>query len=150
MDLEPHDERRLRASDADRERVVALLRRHHADGRLDLEELKDRVGRAYAAKTVDELDDLLGDLPPEAPLDPAPLAPPARREHARRNFYRSLASYVLVNAFLTVIWLAGGRGYFWPVWVMIGWGFGVAWQAVHVFVPGDDGRDRDRRRDRRR
>ena len=109
MDLEPHDEqrRRLRASDADRERTVALLRGHHADGRLDLEEFEQRVDKAYAAKTTDELDDLLGDLPP-----PAPLAPPARQEHARRNFYRSLASYVVVNAFLSVIWLASGRGYF--------------------------------------
>jgi Domain of unknown function (DUF1707) len=55
MDLEPGGEQRpkLRASDADRERAVALLRRRHADGRLDLEEFEQRVDKAYAARTVD-------------------------------------------------------------------------------------------------
>ena len=39
------DDLALRASDADRERAVAELRRHHLDGRLDAEEAEDRMGR---------------------------------------------------------------------------------------------------------
>ena len=36
----------LRASDADRERPIALLREHTADGRLTLEEFTDRMSAA--------------------------------------------------------------------------------------------------------
>jgi hypothetical protein len=57
----------LRASDADRERTAAELRRHHVDGRLDTDELQDRLGRCYAARTRGELDGLLADLPAEEP-----------------------------------------------------------------------------------
>jgi hypothetical protein len=52
----------LRASDADRERVVALLRDSGADGRLTLGELTERIDRAYLAKTLADLDELTGDL----------------------------------------------------------------------------------------
>jgi hypothetical protein len=54
----------VRASDADRERTVALLRDHAVDGRLTLEEFADRMSVAYAARTNDELDQLVRDLPP--------------------------------------------------------------------------------------
>jgi hypothetical protein len=53
----------IRASDADRERTVALLRDHAAEGRLTLEEFTDRVGSAYLARTMDELEGLTRDLP---------------------------------------------------------------------------------------
>jgi hypothetical protein len=53
----------LRASDADRERTVALLRDHVAEGRLTLEEFIDRMSAAYLARTKDELDELALDLP---------------------------------------------------------------------------------------
>ena len=56
----------LRASDADRERVVLALREHTAAGRLTLEEFAERMGRAYEAKTVAELDELGRDLPSAA------------------------------------------------------------------------------------
>ncbi|WP_103564146.1 DUF1707 SHOCT-like domain-containing protein [Actinomadura rubteroloni] len=54
----------LRASDADRERVVALLGDALADGRLTLDEHSDRTTRAYAARTLGELTGLTGDLAP--------------------------------------------------------------------------------------
>jgi hypothetical protein len=53
----------LRASDADRERTVAQLRDHAADGRLTLEEFTDRMSAAYLARTNDELEELARDLP---------------------------------------------------------------------------------------
>lgn len=53
----------LRASDADRERTVALLRDHAVEGRLTLEEFSDRVSAAYLARTNDELEELARDLP---------------------------------------------------------------------------------------
>ena len=54
---------RIRASDADRDRTAALLREHHAAGRLTAEEFSERLDHTYAAKTMGELDQLLADLP---------------------------------------------------------------------------------------
>jgi hypothetical protein len=66
----------VRASDEDRERVVAALKDHCTAGRLTLEELPDRVERAYAAATLPELAQLTADLPGRAPTRrDAPRAP---------------------------------------------------------------------------
>ena len=61
----------LRASDADRERFVEALRRHHADGRLTTEELAERTA-AYAARTLGDLDALATDLPAAPAIGAAP------------------------------------------------------------------------------
>jgi len=53
----------LRASDADRERTIAQLREHAAEGRLTLEEFTDRMSTAYLARTNEELQELARDLP---------------------------------------------------------------------------------------
>jgi hypothetical protein len=62
------DELALRASDADRERTVAALREHSAQGRLTLEEFAARMSAACEARTQGELDALVGDLPAAAPV----------------------------------------------------------------------------------
>jgi Domain of unknown function (DUF1707)/Cell wall-active antibiotics response 4TMS YvqF len=54
----------LRASDADRERVSEVLRQAAGEGRLTLDELDERLGAAYAAKTFAELEPITRDLPP--------------------------------------------------------------------------------------
>jgi hypothetical protein len=61
------------ASDAERERSVALLRVAVSEGRLTLEEFTERVDRAYAARTDQELAHLARDLPSTAagPVTPA-------------------------------------------------------------------------------
>src|SRR5947209_11204548 len=64
----------LRASDADRERVVEVLRRAVSDGQLTVEELEQRVPSAYAARTRRELERLTADLRVE-PLHDAAAAP---------------------------------------------------------------------------
>ncbi|MFD6184021.1 DUF1707 domain-containing protein [Streptomyces goshikiensis] len=53
----------LRASDADRERVVERLRDAVAEGRLDMEEFQERLEAAYASRTYAELEPLTRDLP---------------------------------------------------------------------------------------
>jgi hypothetical protein len=53
----------IRASDADRERTIALLREHAVEGRLTLEEFTDRMSAATLARTGAELDELARDLP---------------------------------------------------------------------------------------
>jgi hypothetical protein len=53
----------MRASDADRERLVEQLREHHAAGRLTLDEFEERMRQAYDSKTYGELRVLTRDLP---------------------------------------------------------------------------------------
>jgi Domain of unknown function (DUF1707) len=53
----------VRASDGERDQVVALLQRDFADGRLTQAELEERVGAALAARTRDQLGALTADLP---------------------------------------------------------------------------------------
>src|SRR5579862_6498579 len=52
----------LRASDADRDRVIELLRAAVADGRLDQAEFDERLDAALAARTIDALAPLTADL----------------------------------------------------------------------------------------
>ena len=54
---------------------------------------------------------------------------------ARAGFKRSLFTYLVVNAFLIGIWFfsAGPDSYFWPIWAMLGWGVGVAFQYFHAY-----------------
>jgi len=54
--------RDLRASDADRDRVLALLADAVSDGRLTIDEHAERVQRACTARTLGELADLTTDL----------------------------------------------------------------------------------------
>lgn len=60
----PTPVRDLRASDADRERVVALLGEALADGRLTADEHSERISIAYSARTLGELTGLTADLSP--------------------------------------------------------------------------------------
>ena len=70
------DRAELRASDADRERAVELLRGHATVGRLTVDELDERCSKALSAKTFGELDALTADLPRVSP-PPRAVAPPA-------------------------------------------------------------------------
>lgn len=53
----------IRAPDDDREQTVARLRERAVAGRLTLEEFAERMSSAYLARTGDELEPLLRDLP---------------------------------------------------------------------------------------
>ncbi|MGI5120257.1 DUF1707 SHOCT-like domain-containing protein [Marinactinospora thermotolerans] len=68
----------LRAANADRERVLEVLRAAVADGRLDLSEFDERADRVNAARTLGDLAPVTADLlPPERQpilLDEAPVA----------------------------------------------------------------------------
>jgi Domain of unknown function (DUF1707) len=55
----------IRASDEDRQRIVAALERHTGAGRLTLDEFAERVRVAHDARTLDELAAVVGDLPAE-------------------------------------------------------------------------------------
>ncbi len=71
----------MRASDKDREAVVAVLRDAYTAGRLTLDEFDERTSAAYAKKTWGELRVLTEDLPEQPdlgadlPRTPGPLRP---------------------------------------------------------------------------
>ena len=56
-----------------------------------------------------------------------------KRLKEKREFWQHLASYVIVNAALIGIWAVGDRGYFWPGWVLFGWGIGLMVHAWNTF-----------------
>ena len=62
MPADPPSSPALRASDADRDRVIELLRAAVADGRLDSAEFDERLDAALAARTIDALVPLTADL----------------------------------------------------------------------------------------
>jgi len=62
MPADPPSSPALRASDADRDRVIELLRAAVADGRLDQAEFDERLDAALAARTIDALAPLTADL----------------------------------------------------------------------------------------
>jgi hypothetical protein len=53
----------MRVGDAEREAAVAELREHFASGRLDQEELNERLSAVFAARTRGDLTALFADLP---------------------------------------------------------------------------------------
>jgi Domain of unknown function (DUF1707) len=126
----PNDPR-IRASDADRDRTAALLREHHAAGRLTVEEFNERLDKAYAAKTLGDLDELLADLPgidlyhlPDHSVErrrgPTTfglpwLMAPGGMSPAWRAAWGSWATVSLI-AFLAWL-LAGHSGTLWFLWV---------------------------------
>jgi hypothetical protein len=65
MTMEHQPERpALRASDHDREAAAGLVQEAHADGRLDLTELDERLTQVYTSRTKQELEVLTADLVP--------------------------------------------------------------------------------------
>jgi len=64
----------IRASDADREATAQRLHTAALEGRLDAEELEERLTTAYAAKHCSELERLTADVTPAPPRVPAPPA----------------------------------------------------------------------------
>lgn len=74
-----------RASDHDRERAAAVIQEAHGDGRLDFEEMDERLTRIYSAKTQLELRDATADLVPVAPAGAAELTIRAKHSAQKRE-----------------------------------------------------------------
>jgi hypothetical protein len=68
----------IRASDDDRQRVVAALERHTGAGRLTLDEFAERVQVVCVARTLDELAAVVSDLPADAAPEETADAQPQR------------------------------------------------------------------------
>ena len=59
------------------------------------------------------------------------------RVEAKRGFYSHLIAYVVVNIILVLVWaFAAGGGYPWFLWPLGGWGIGILFHFLGVFVFG--------------
>jgi hypothetical protein len=80
-------------------------------------------------------------MPTQSASAPAPAGPDTvaqqRRAQAieqikRKNrFLYDIAVCFVINALLVLIWATTGAGYFWPIWVILGWG---ALLAIHGYA----------------
>lgn len=126
----------MRAADEDRQVVADRLRAALEEGRLDLSEYDERVGRAYAAKTYGDLDRLVTDLPAVSRHNP-PAEPVVRYDHATAQWLAHVWSgWVPVVLVTTLIWALGGFGYYWPVWIAAPWGVVLLWTTVAGLATG--------------
>jgi len=108
----------LRASDEDREQLIAELNEHAVAGRLSTEELEDRLQAAYGARTTGELDALRRDLPVTGRQ--VALSHARRRAELTRRLIQETGGSLGVFVLCTAIWLvSGASGQFWPVWVLL-------------------------------
>lgn len=132
MDITPG----TRASDAERNAIVAQLGTHLADGRLDLGEYDLRVAKVYATTTRDELAVVLSDLPALTKQQQA-AAPVERKPGTRFPIWQRIeaGSWLGVSVIVLVIWglislTAGELTYFWPMWVIGPWGAVLVFRVI--------------------
>jgi hypothetical protein len=121
----------LRASDAERDAAAGLVRDHYADGRLDVDELRQRLDLVYAARTHGELDRALVDLPRAPVSGGAGLLGSVRAraaERRRQRWRRGWIRFAWVNAACWSLWVLVVLGtpnhdvmYFWPVVLTVPW-----------------------------
>ena len=69
MERPPHDPARMRIGDKERNQVAELLQRAAGDGRLDFDELEERLEATWSAKTYGDLVPITADLPTLASSD---------------------------------------------------------------------------------
>jgi len=88
-----------RAATADRERTVGVIRAGFAEGRLNQDELNERMAQAYAARTYAELWALTADLPagplPLAAFSPYPQGTVVRTDAAAATSWQSGAALLI-------------------------------------------------------
>lgn len=113
----------LRASDADRERVADRLRQATAEGRLLAEELEERLGAAFSARTYGQLDAIVSDLPG---------APSGRRQRPYPIAQITIASVLLLVFVMPVLVAVLVAALFVLATVLTSWGLLIA-VAVLLF-----------------
>ncbi len=109
----------MKASDADRDAVVAALSDHFQAGRHTSEEFEERTGRALAARSLGQLDELTVDLPAPRWAAAGPTAPVAR---LGRRGYLPMVPLVVPLAVLAIVALTLGIGagmHAWGIWWVI-------------------------------
>jgi hypothetical protein len=92
----------LRVSDADRDAALTELSQHYQAGRITTEELDDRTTQILAARTGEDLQVQLRDLPNLTAPAPAPAPPPQSHQRHPRTAANVAPRLVLVAVVLAV------------------------------------------------
>jgi Domain of unknown function (DUF1707) len=100
---------RLRASHADRERVIEVLKDAFAQGRLTRDELDARAGRAFVSRTYAELAALTADIP-AGPAAARPPRQPARAQNRAPGSHtgRDVAIGLVIGLIIAAAIVLGG------------------------------------------
>jgi Domain of unknown function (DUF1707) len=113
----------LRASHADREQVLDVLKAAFVQGRLTRDELDARVGHAFVSRTLADLAALTADLPAGLIRARPPGKPhQAQHPHPENKFVNSCACLTVAIFALTGALLTGNSGVFFVVAIAV---FGV-------------------------
>ena len=56
-----------------------------------------------------------------------------KRVEKKHKFRGDVVAYVIVNLFLIGTWAVTGAGYFWPGWVLAGWGVLLLLDAWNLY-----------------
>jgi putative transcriptional regulator len=101
---------RLRASYADREQAIEMLKAAFTQDRLAKDEFEARVGQAFAARTHAELAAVTADIPaPVIPDQPPSISTRVREQRTRREMSQGELAAVLGVSRQTVISIESGR-----------------------------------------
>jgi hypothetical protein len=111
----------LRIADTDRQATETRLRTAHDEGRLDAEELTDRLGRTWSATTGADLAGLVVDLPRARP-----------RVSARNLLDLLTKAWIVINVVNFVVWvmtvvISGHLQAPWFLWSLVVPGLGIVW-----------------------
>ena len=72
----------------------------------------------------------------QTPADEAQLRERALKHlKAKRDLKGHVLAYVTVNLLLVAIWFTTGSGFFWPIFIILGWGIGLAFNIYDVLSP---------------
>ena len=74
-----------------------------------------------------------------------------RRVERKRKLHGDFLAYIVINSFLIVVWAITGFGYFWPGWVLGGWGVLLVldtWKTYYRRPITDEEIERELRRGR--
>lgn len=156
-------DRKIRASDADRDAAATSLREHMVAGRLSADEFGERLDKAYAATNLGDLDDILADLPKVDLARPgdrslmraAPGSPPVGRGGLAgpaggrfpATWRGPLGSWLAISLVLVAIWVVSQvPGLPWFLWVILPLGALMLGRAIAGTSARRAGRDQAWRR----
>jgi hypothetical protein len=68
------------------------------------------------------------------------------RLRKKREFMQHLTAYVVVNLGLNLVWwLTMPGGFYWPAFPLFGWGIGLVFHALDVYLPAQPSEERIQR-----
>ena len=112
----------FRIGDDDRDRVIERINSAFVEGRLDLDELEERLVLVYQAKFATDLNRLLADLPSAPTATTHRVVPDVSAQASPAgNTVGTYGPFFIAPVISTIVYATTGfGGHFWPIWVWLG------------------------------